>query len=285
MGRPTPRSFSKTIPTSLQTIQTNRQNTTIGLKVGRPKQEIPTEWKNIIKQQYEKTYCNAIYLGKKISIQHHIHIPYNIIHQVLLELGYAKHEISKQKRRKPWIRYERTHCLSLVHTDYHYTKDGRYLCTILDDASRKVLAAGEFDHKTTNNALVVLKQAICECVSWNHPILAVLTDHGSEFYANLRDAKGHADHEYEQFLRDQGIVQILCGVNHPQTNGKLEKWHDLYIRHRGRCDSLEAMVVWYNEEKPHGSLNLDIAETPSQAFVRKMRSEVWLGLAAKLFEW
>jgi transposase InsO family protein len=149
-----------------------------------------------------------------------------------------------------------------VHTDYHYTSDGRYLCTILDDASRKVLAAGDFDHKTTENALFVLKQAIKECVSWNHPVLAVLTDYGSEFYANECDAKGHADHEYEQFLKDQGIRQILCGVNHPQTNGELE-WYDLYINHRDRCGSLEAMVLWYNEEKPHGSLNLDIAGTPS----------------------
>jgi putative transposase len=161
-----------------------------------------------------------------------------MIHRVLLELGYAKHETSKQKRRKPWIRYERTHSLSLVHTDYHYTKDGKYLCTILDDASRKILAAGEFDHKTTANALLVLKQAIMECETWGHPILAVLTDHGSEFCANKRDAKGCADHEYEQFLKDQGIVQIFCRVKHPQTNGKLEKLHDLYIRHRGR------VVVW-----------------------------------------
>jgi len=45
------------------------------------------------------------------------------------------------------------------------------------------------------------------------------------------------------------------------TVGKLEKWHDLYIRHWVRCGSLEAMVLWYNEEKPHGSLDLDIAET------------------------
>jgi hypothetical protein len=30
---------------------------------------------------------------------------------------------------------------------------------------------------------------------------------------------------------------------------------------------------------------IGIAETLSQAFIRKMRSEVWLGLAAKLFEW
>jgi putative transposase len=187
----------------------------IGLKVGRPPKIIPQEWKTIIKQQYEKTYCNAIYLGKKIRLQRHIHIPYNMIHRVLLELGYAKHEIAKQKRRKPWIRYERTHSLSLVHTDYHYTKDGKYLCTILDDASRKILAAGEFDHKTTLNALLVLKQAIVECSSWHHPILAVLTDHGSEFYANKRDGKGYADHEYELFLKSQGIAQILCGVNHP----------------------------------------------------------------------
>jgi transposase InsO family protein len=102
----------------------------------------------------------------------------------------------------------------LVYTDYHYIVDGRYLCTILDDASRKILAAGEFDYKTSENALFVLRQAICECESWNHQVLAVLTDHGSEFYANKRDANGHADHEYEQFLKDQGIKQILCGVNH-----------------------------------------------------------------------
>jgi len=38
---------------------------TIGQHIGRPKQEIPQEWKNIIKQQYEKTWCDAVYLEKK----------------------------------------------------------------------------------------------------------------------------------------------------------------------------------------------------------------------------
>jgi putative transposase len=251
--------------------------------VGRPKKEIPQQWKTIIKTQYEKTHCNALYLAKKINHEHKIRIPRHIIHEVLLELNYAKHELAKQKRRKPWIRYERTHSLSLVHMDYHYCKDGKYLCTVLDDASRKVLAAGEFDHKTTQNALIVLKQAQIEC--FFHPILAVLTDHGSEFYANLRDAKGYAEHEFELYLKGQGIEQILCGVNHPQTNGKVEKWHDLYINHRGRFETLEGLLLWYNFEKPHGALNLDIAETPGEAFVRKMRSEVWLGLATKIFNW
>jgi putative transposase len=254
----------------------------IGLNVGRPKKEISEDCKQIIKQQYEKTHCGAVYLEKTINTRQGIHIPHNVIHQVLLELGYADQEESKQKRRKPWIRYERRHSLSLVHSDYHYCENDQYLCTILDDASRKVLAAGDFDNKTTGNALALLKKA-CKEYKPYHPIFAIVTDHGSEFYANKRDAKGCAEHEFERFLDRQGIKHILCGVNHPQTNGKIEKWHDLYIRHRSRFDSLDKLVEWYNNEKPHGALNLNKAETPSEAFIRKMRPEAWLSLAAKTF--
>jgi len=256
----------------------------IGLDVGRPKKIIPNEYKRIIKQEYERTYSNAVYLEKTINAKHGIHIPHNVIHQVLLELECAQHEESKQKRRKPWIRYERRHSLSLVHMDWHHCENGKRLCSVLDDASRKILAAGEFDHQSTENALAVLEQACDEC-RWLHPILSVVTDHGSEFYANKRDAKGYAEHGFEQFLEAQGIRHILCGVNHPQTNGKIEKWHDLYIHHRSRFGSLSALVDWYNNERPHGSLNLRRAETPSDAFIRKMRPEVWLGLAAKVFRW
>jgi hypothetical protein len=88
--------------------------------VGRPKKEIPANWKTTIKQQYEKTWCGAVYLEKKLIIKHNLHISHNMIHRVLLELGYAKHEISKQKRRKPWIRYERTHSLALQRSNICY---------------------------------------------------------------------------------------------------------------------------------------------------------------------
>jgi len=76
----------------------------IGFNVGRPKKEIPPEWKQIIKQEYEKNRLNAVYLEKTINAKYGIHIPHNMIHKVLLELEYAQHEKSKQKRRKPWIR-------------------------------------------------------------------------------------------------------------------------------------------------------------------------------------
>ncbi len=35
---------------------------------------------------------------------------------------------------------------------------------------------------------------------------------------------GKADHPFEIFLKEKSIQQILCGVNHPQTNGKQEKF-------------------------------------------------------------
>jgi len=255
----------------------------IGQNLGRPKKQITPETIELIKQAYEKDQLNAQYLEKIISARQKITLSHRTIHKVLLKLGYAHHQPNKQKRRAPWIRYERKHSLSMVHTDWHHAKNGKYLCTILDDASRKIIAAGEFDNEITKNALIVLKKARRECRKW-YPIHSILTDHGVQFYANKRDKKGFAEHEYEQYLKRYHIRHILCRVNHPQTNGKLEKFHDLYINHRGRFGSLAKFVDWYNN-RPHGALNLWEAESPNMAFVRKLWPEVWLSIAAKQFRW
>ena len=65
--------------------------------------------------------------------------------------------------RKPWIRFERKHSLSMVHLDWNTSiHDAKkvYVCAVLDDSSRRILAGGEFDAETTNNALQLLKEAI-----------------------------------------------------------------------------------------------------------------------------
>ena len=101
-----------------------------------------------------------------------------------------------------------------MHTDWHHCANGKYLCTILDDSSRKVLAAGEFEAETTKNALIVLKKACWKCsIQW-YFILAVLTDHGTQFCSNRKDKEALSMHEYELFLRQKGIRHILCRVNH-----------------------------------------------------------------------
>jgi transposase InsO family protein len=78
------------------------------------------------------------------------------------------------------------------------------------------------------------------------------------------------------FLNIKVSSIFFAGVNHSQSSGEIEKCHDLYIKHRGRFASLDSLVDWYNNEKPYGALNLNGAETPSEAFIRKMRPEVWV---------
>ena len=111
-----------------------------------------------------------------------------------------------------------------------------------------------------------------------------ITDHGSQFYANKRNREGGADHTFERFLKEAGIRHILCRYKHPQSNGKVEKWFDLYRVHRKRFRAFEEFVEWYNN-RPHGSLNLRRAETPEKAFWRKMPEEYYYSLAAKYFGW
>jgi hypothetical protein len=44
----------------------------------------------------------------------------------------------------------------MVHLDWHtIIHDGKtaYVCVVLDDSSRRILAGGEFDAETTDNAL------------------------------------------------------------------------------------------------------------------------------------
>ena len=85
--------------------------------LGRPEKYYSEEHKKIILEIYEKYRSNALYLEKIIYAERHIRIPHNWIHMILLEEGLAQEEPNKQKRRKPWIRYERKHSLSAVHLD------------------------------------------------------------------------------------------------------------------------------------------------------------------------
>jgi hypothetical protein len=213
-----------------------------------------------IKQVYQKNQLNAKHLQKIICTHQKTAIAQGTIHEVLFNLGYAHHQPNKQRHRTSGIHYEHKQSLFLIHTDWHHYTNGKYLCTILDVASRKTVAAGEFDNKATKNALIVLKKTQRECLKW-YAIKAVLTDHNTQFCANKRDKMGRTEHEFEQYLKRQHIRHVLCRVKHPQTNGKLEKLHDLYNIHRRRFDSLTKFVNWYNN-RPHGALNLWEAESP-----------------------
>jgi putative transposase len=231
---------------------------------GRPKRRITEQEASIVVSAFEKYRCCAVFLEKTVDACG-IHIPHNIIHHILRSKGLASEQPKKSRKRK-WVRYERTYSNSMWHTDWKQLDDGRWLICYEDDASRFIAGYGIFDNATSENAVNVLKEAVQK---HGRPA-SILTDHGSQFYANESEYKTRGATEFEKTLVQFGIKHILARVNHPQTNGKLERFHGEIQRKQKWFSDIDELIHWWNHIKPHMSLDWDNLETPAKAFVRKM---------------
>ncbi len=236
----------------------------------KPYREYSEDLVKKIKQIWKKFRMGAVAIATRLRERHDIKIDNNKVHEILLENNMARENDNKKGRKKPWIRYERNHSLSAVHMDWHQNKHGKWICAVLDDSSRKILSAGEYDQRSAEASIELLDEAY-EQYNEVRPIREVITDHGTEFYANKRDKDGEADHSFENYCKEKGIKQLLCKYNHPQSNGKIEKWFDTYEKHRYRFDSIDEFIDWYNEVKPHFSLDL---RTPEEVFWKRLRSVI-----------
>lgn len=152
---------------------------------------------------------------------------HNRIHAVLREAERAMSQPSKQRRHK-WVRYEREHSMSLWRTDWKPLPDGRWLIAYLDDASRLGVGYGVFEEATTENAINVLERAMTR---YGCP-REILSDRGTQFYASEGERKERGVSRFEAYLAEKGIRHILCRVQHPQTNGKLERFCGVYDEKR-----------------------------------------------------
>ena len=106
---------------------------------------------------------------------------------------------------------------------------------------------GVFDEATTEHAVWVLHGAIA---GYDMPA-SILSDHGSRFYANASECRGKGESEFERELFILEIKHILVRVRHPQTNGKLERFHGELQRHLKSFEEessekpLESLAVHY----------------------------------------
>src|SRR3989338_9483843 len=155
----------------------------IGQSLGRPKKLLDPLSKQLITETHGKYCLNAVYLEKVIFAENNIRLPHNTIHAVLKQEGLAKSEPNKQKRRKAYIRYEREHSLSAVHSDWHEPSGGPKVCAIEDDSSRKILSGGEFDEATTENTIHLMEEAIGKTHHLG-TIRECITDPGTQYFAN-----------------------------------------------------------------------------------------------------
>jgi len=236
----------------------------------KPYADYPEDIEERIIQASEEFQMGATLIAKYLRKKDDVKIADSKVHEVLLENNMARENDNKKGRKKPWVRYERNHSLSAVHMDWHQNKHGKWICAVLDDSSRKILSGGEYNSRSAEASIELLDEAFKK---FRHvrPIREVITDHGTEFYANKRDKDGEADHSFENYCKEKGIKHLLCKYNHPQSNGKIEKWFDTYEKHRYRFGSIDEFIDWYNHIKPHFSLDI---RTPEEVFWKRLRSYI-----------
>jgi putative transposase len=237
---------------------------------GRKPKPILLEEKQRILAMKERHPLSGANTLEKLLDQEGGHIPHNRIHIVLKQTGKAKDEPKKQKQRK-YVRYERKHSNSLWHTDLFEKYEGNNVAILYeDDASRMMTGALLLDRPTAANCVTAGKMAIS---AFGKP-KQLMSDHGTTFTSLPREGCLEPDpNEFQQWLEGYDIDHVKSRVKHPQSNGKVEKGGGILRKLVEHFGSLEHALYYYNFERPHWSLNIEICETPFKAFIRKMRPE------------
>ena len=149
----------------------------------------------------------------------------------------------------------------LWQTDFTYLKvigwGYFYLSTILDDFSRYIVAwklctnmkAGD----VTDTLELALEASGCDSATVLHKP-RLLSDNGSSYIS----------HDLAEWLDDQGMDHVRGAPNHPQTQGKIERWHQT-MKNRVLLENyylpgaleraVEAFVEHYNHSRYHESLS------------------------------
>ncbi len=78
---------------------------------------------------------------------------------------------------------------------------------------------------------------------------------------------------FEAELLDRGIELINSRPYHPQTNGKLERFHRSIEEELWYYESLSEYIQYYNERRLHFSLDMKNRQTPLRAFSDREATE------------
>ena len=201
-------------------------------------------------------------------------ISYAKVYKIMKSNGLVIDSPAKSRRRK-WIRYERLYSNAMRHTDWHAMKDPRMkdlnLTTYLDDASRCVTGAALFRNATSENAVAVLRQAVGR---FGAP--ATLSDNGSCFVGAGGRKKRTGTWTptlFENDLLNLDIRLINSRPYHPQTSGKLERFHRSLEDEIWHYRDLGDYIEYCNTDRLHFSLDINNYETPFMAFRNKKATD------------
>ena len=142
-------------------------------------------------------------------------------------------------------------------TDFTYFKiigwGWYYLATIMDDYSRYIISWELCKNMESTDAMRVIGQALKETGLKEDNRPRLLSDNGSCYVSN----------EFSKFIDKQNMGHVRGAPYHPQTQGKIERYHrtmknivklENYFFPEVLKTSIESFVEYYNNQRYHESL-------------------------------
>ena len=143
-------------------------------------------------------------------------------------------------------------------TDFTYFKvlgwGWYYLSTILDDYSRYIIHWELCKTMKSEDVQRSVDHAMPKANLATHQRPKLLSDNGACYIAS----------ELKDYLKSMGVKQVHGKLNHPQTQGKIERYHrsmknvvklDHYYCPEELTNALEKFVHYYNYQRYHESLD------------------------------
>ncbi len=153
-------------------------------QTGRPERTLSPNAEIIIfdlRKRFGYGACRIEHLFKNKGF----YISHRQIEKLLVRNGLVEPNFGKPKPRR-WVRYELPNPNDLWHTDWsHDPFTGKQLGAYLDDKTRLITSHGIFSNANAENIILLLKAG----VNAFGKLKAIMTDHGSTYYANKPNAK------------------------------------------------------------------------------------------------
>lgn len=186
--------------------------------------------------------------------------------------------ITDQPRKRPrssYLRFEADLPNETWQSDFTHWRlasdIGVEILTFLDDHSRMALSVTAYPVVTVQHVLSQFRSTVTEY----GPPASTLTDNGLVFTTRVRGGKN----TFENELNLLGIDQKNGRPNHPQTQGKVERFQQTmkkWLRNQPAAATIEELQAqldrfrdYYNTIRPHRSLN---RRTPAETYAARSKA-------------